>query len=81
VRAGQQLRLAVPFMSESSAEERTGTAKNPGESERLDNPPQWSPWSFQKQPDWHKDFYGEMRSRVEALPETAEPRSQAPHQG
>jgi hypothetical protein len=34
-------------MSESSAEERTGTAKKPGESKRLANPPRWSPWDFQ----------------------------------
>lgn len=67
-------------MSESSAEERTGAAKNLGESERVDNPPRWSPWNFQKQPDWHENFYGEMRSHVEALPETAEPRSQATQQ-
>jgi hypothetical protein len=53
-------------MSESSAEECTGTAKKPGESERLDNPPRWSPWDFQnKQPDWHENFYSKMRSRVE----------------
>ena len=68
-------------MSESSVEERAGTAKKPRESERLNNPPRWSPWNFQKQPDWHQDFYGEMRSQVEALPEAAEPRSQAPQQG
>jgi hypothetical protein len=58
-------------MSESSAEERTATAKK-CESERLDNPPLWSPCNFQKQSDWHQDFYGEMRSQVvEALPEAA----------
>ena len=59
-----------------------GKAEKPGDSsERLNNPPRWSPWNFRKQPDWQQDFYGEMRSQVEALPEAAEPRSQAAHEG
>ena len=38
--ARQRSRIRIGgLMSESSAEERTGTAKKPGESERLDNPP------------------------------------------
>ena len=65
--ARQRSRIRIGgLMSESSAEERTGTAKKPGESERLDNPPRRSPWDFQnKQPDWHENFYSKMRSRVE----------------
>jgi hypothetical protein len=41
-----------------------GTAGKPGySSERLDNPPLWSPWNFQtKQRDWHEDFFDEMSS-------------------
>jgi hypothetical protein len=41
-----------------------GKAEKPGDSsERLDNPPLWSPWNFQnKQRDWHEDFYDEMHS-------------------
>jgi hypothetical protein len=41
-----------------------GTPEKPGNSsERLDNPPLWSPWNFQnKQRDWHEDFYGETHS-------------------
>lgn len=48
--------------------ENMGTAQGPARksgdsSERLDNPPLWSPWNFQtRQRDWHEVIYDEMRS-------------------
>jgi len=48
--------------------ENMGTAQGPARkpddsSERLDNPPLWSPWNFQtKQRDWHEVIYDQMRS-------------------
>jgi hypothetical protein len=45
-----------------------GSAQKPGDSsERLDNPPVWSPWNFQsKQRDWHEVIYDEMHRVHEA---------------
>ena len=50
-------------MGKNTNSER-GAAEEPGHSsERLDNPPLWSPWNFQnKKRDWHEDFYDQIHS-------------------
>jgi hypothetical protein len=50
-------------MVEKSDTARDSAQKSGESSERLDNPPLWSPWNFgTRHADWHEVFYDEMRS-------------------
>jgi len=55
--------MGLGTMSKNTDSTHETAEKLGNSSERLDNPPLWSPWNFQnKQRDWHEDFYDEMRS-------------------